>query len=96
MNGTTIRQEARESVTYYHVELDCHEVIVAEGLAVESYLDTGNRAAFANGGGVTMLHADFAPPGDVWELAGCAPMVVTGPVLKAVRERVAPEQRAAG
>ena len=33
-------------MTYYHVELSTHDVILAEGLATESYLDTGNRAAF--------------------------------------------------
>jgi T5SS/PEP-CTERM-associated repeat protein len=93
INGTSIRQEKRETVTYYHVELDRHEVIVAEGLAVESYLDTGDRAAFANGGGLMMLHPEFGTgPGDVWEMAGCAPVVVTGPVLEAAREKVAARQ----
>ena len=47
-NGTTIRQEAVQEVEYYHVELAAHGVIPAEGLACESYLDTGNRAAFVN------------------------------------------------
>jgi len=90
VNGTTIRQERRDVVTYYHVELDCHEVIVAECLAVVSYLDTGNRAAFGNGGGVTMLHPAFGPgPGDVWELAGCAPVVISGAELEAARAVVA-------
>ena len=49
LNGTTARREKRASVRYYHVALDCHEVIVAEGLAVESYLDTGTRVASATG-----------------------------------------------
>jgi hypothetical protein len=46
INGSTIVQIAVDEVTYYHLELDRHEVILAEGLACESYLDTGNRAAF--------------------------------------------------
>ncbi len=29
------------------VELDTHVVLLAEGLPAESYLDTGNRSAFA-------------------------------------------------
>jgi len=37
------RQVPLESVEYWHVELDSHDVILAEGLAAESYLDTGNR-----------------------------------------------------
>jgi hypothetical protein len=45
-NGATIVQERRDQVSYWHVELDRHAVILAEGLACESYLDTGNRASF--------------------------------------------------
>ena len=44
--GASIAQVEVASVEYWHVELDRHEVIVAEGMAVESYLDTGNRGAF--------------------------------------------------
>ncbi len=53
-NGTTIRQEAVAAIDYYHVELDAHDVVLAEGLPAESYLDTGNRDAFANGGGASV------------------------------------------
>jgi hypothetical protein len=35
-------------VTYFHVELDSHDIIIAEGAQAESFLDTGNRAVFAN------------------------------------------------
>ncbi len=61
VNGITIVQEKRPSVEYWHVELDTHDVIIAEGLAAESYLDTGNRGAFENCGGAVDLHPDFAP-----------------------------------
>jgi hypothetical protein len=44
VNGTMIVQEPRDSVTYWHVELSEHAVICAEGVAAESYLDTGNRS----------------------------------------------------
>jgi hypothetical protein len=47
-NGATIRQDARSEVTYFHVELDRHDILRAEGLPVESYLDAGNRGAFEN------------------------------------------------
>ena len=45
INGTTISQEANQaSVEYFHVELDAHAILLAEGLPAESYLDTtGNR-----------------------------------------------------
>ena len=44
VNGTTIRQELDwTAVDYYHVELDQHAILLAEGLPAESYLDTGNQ-----------------------------------------------------
>jgi hypothetical protein len=48
VNGRTIRQEERDTIEYWHVELPSHYVIFAERLPAESYLDTGNRAAFAS------------------------------------------------
>jgi Hint domain len=86
INGTSIAQVPVEQITYYHVELPRHEVLRAEGLAVESYLDAGDRASFANGGGLARLHPDFATRR--WEVRGCAPLVVTGPALEAVRRRL--------
>ena len=35
-------------ITYYHLELDTFDFIVANGLAVESYRDVGNRHWFDN------------------------------------------------
>ena len=50
INGRSIVQLVADAVTYFHVELPRHDVMLAEGLAVESYLDTGNRSVFANAG----------------------------------------------
>ena len=50
VNGASIAQQEVDEVIYWHVELPRHGVILAEGLPCESYLDTGNRDAFANGG----------------------------------------------
>lgn len=89
INGATVVQEAVESVTYFHVELAdgtgeaVHDVLLAEGLACESFLDTGNRNAFANGDGPAMLHADFARR--AWDARACARLVVDGPELAAIR-----------
>ena len=47
VNGASVRQVACEQVTYFHVELADHSVLLANGLPAESYLDTGNRALFA-------------------------------------------------
>jgi hypothetical protein len=47
VNGTTVRPQATYRIEYWHVELAEHDVLLAEGLPAESYLDTGNRGAFA-------------------------------------------------
>lgn len=86
VNGATIVQEQHDTATYWHVELARHGVLLAEGLAAESYLDTGNRNAFQNGGTGTRLHPDFAR--GVWQVAGCAPLAVQGRRLTAVRRRL--------
>jgi hypothetical protein len=52
INGVTITQREVDEITYWHVELPRHEVLLAEGLACESYLDTGNRAVFEDRGAV--------------------------------------------
>ena len=82
VNGTSIRREPARIVTYYHVELDRHDVMLAAGLPVESFLDTGGRSAFINRP-VTQMHPDFNPL--TWEAEACAPLMVTGPQLERVR-----------
>ena len=94
INGVTIAQVAVEQVAYYHVELPAHAVLLAEGLACESYLDTGNRAAFANGGTTVMAHADFAR--GVWATRSCAKLVLDGPVRDRVFQRLIGQALALG
>jgi hypothetical protein len=89
LNGATIRQEETDDVTYWHVELAQHAVLLADGLACETYLDTGNRTSFEHPGAVMALHAEFAPCGpalEAWELKACAPLVWSGPALDAARQ----------
>jgi serralysin len=86
LNGATVVQEAAQRVTYWHVELPAHDVLLAEGLACESYLDTGNRGAFANGGAAVMAHPDFARR--TWRAEGCAPLLLEGPAVQVVRCRL--------
>jgi collagen type I/II/III/V/XI/XXIV/XXVII alpha len=81
INGASVAQMPVADVTYWHVELADHDVLLAEGLPAESYLDTGNRGAF--GGRAPMLHPDFAR--DVWAARGCAPLRLDGPSVVAAR-----------
>jgi len=86
INGASIAQIPVEAITYFHIELSQHEVLLAEGLPAESYLDTGNRSNFINGGGAVELHPDFGS----WmrDAAACAPVIVSGPKLDAARRAI--------
>jgi hypothetical protein len=46
VNGTTIAKHPMSHIEYWHLELPAHDLVLAEGLTAESYLDTGNRSAF--------------------------------------------------
>ena len=49
VNGTTIFQDCNHiEVEYYHLELESHSAIVANGVLAESYLDFDNRVIFEN------------------------------------------------
>jgi hypothetical protein len=94
INGTTIEQVKVDQVAYYHVELDKHAVLFADGLPCESFLDTGDRCNFVQGGDAVVLHPDFSTL--QWDAEGCAPLVVTGPLLDAVRQRLNARARTRG
>ncbi len=60
VNGASIVVDrAIRAYSYYHVELERHGILLAEGLATESYLDTGNRGNFSNTD-LPALRPDFA------------------------------------
>ena len=87
VNGATIAQLPRDTVTYWHIELETHDVLLAEGLPCESYLDNGSRGAFANGGTIVQLHPDFTAAERceaVGEAAACAPQRIAGAEFTAV------------
>lgn len=50
VNGRTIYQvrEWPGDVEYYHIETENHEIILAEGAPVETYMDNVSRSAFYN------------------------------------------------
>ena len=85
VNGTSIVRVPCERVDYWHVELEGHDILLAEGLPAESYLDTGNRSAFANGGAFIDALPDFRPRH--WN-ATCLPLVLEGPALARAQARV--------
>ncbi|HET8995946.1 MAG TPA: Hint domain-containing protein, partial [Acetobacteraceae bacterium] len=99
INGMTIVLERETpSVTYYHVELERHAILLAENLPVESYLDTGNRALFANAGLALVLHPEFQVNTGLkhWAEHACAPLTVAPDAVEPVWRRLATRARALG
>ena len=86
VNGTTIVQFEVETVTYWHVELDSHDIVLAEGLACESYLEMGNRGFFAENSTVGL----GAPPDALVRTHAnfCRPYYAGGPIVDAVLARL--------
>jgi len=80
-NGVTIEQIETDCVTYHHVELPEHDIILAEGLPCESYLDTGDRSEFSQRSRTTARSAKVVAR--TWETMGRAKLIVTGDRLSA-------------
>ena len=85
-NGVTIAQErGLARLDYYHVELDSHDVLLAEGAPSESFLDDDSRGLFHNA-----AEWEAAHPGQPRAPAAyCAPRVESGFALEAIRRRLA-------
>jgi hypothetical protein len=86
VNGASIVQAERvEKVEYFHIELDSHDVIIAEGAPSESYIDDDNRAIFHNALEYDALYADDLRLPECY----CAPRLEGGYLVEAVRRRIA-------
>jgi hypothetical protein len=84
VNGRSIVKEpATARLDYFHVELDSHDVLLAEGAASESFLDDDSRGLFHNAAEYATLHPDAPPPGEF-----CARRVNSGPELDTIRCRL--------
>ncbi len=59
VNGVSIVQaEHVDTVEYFHIELDTHDVIIAEGALSESFIDDDSRGMFHNAHEYDTLYAD--------------------------------------
>jgi hypothetical protein len=93
LNGRSVAQVDRPNVEYWHVELEAHDVLLAEGLPAESYLDAGNRTAFENGAAFFETHLE-APPH--LRPQTCLPLVEAGAPVAAAKARLLARLQAQG
>lgn len=93
VNNITIFQETTpRAITYHHIELEAHDIILAEGLPTESYLDTGNRRMFDSEPGPTTLHPNFYP--GPLDATACTHLIRHGEPLDTLRTHLATRIRA--
>ena len=84
VNGTSIVAErGLGQVEYFHVELDSHDAILAEGAASETFLDDDSRGVFHNAAEFAALYPAAGDGGRF-----CAPRVTDGYALEAIRRRL--------
>jgi type VI protein secretion system component Hcp len=87
-NGSTVKQIEVDQITYWHVELDSHDILIANGLPAESYIDMGNRPFFVESNIVAFdasRGAGFPDPILHMHSEFCRPFVTEGPIVDAVR-----------
>ena len=93
-NGATILQEDVDTVTYWHVELDEHDILLAENMPAESYLEMGNRGFFAESGVVAL---DASPEAPVATHADfCRPFHMEGALVEVVRAQLVARAKTLG
>ena len=86
VNGVSIVQAERvEQVEYFHVELETHDVIFAEGARSETFIDDDSRAMFHNAQEYRALHTEAAAAPAKY----CAPRLDEGYEVEAIRRRIA-------
>ena len=83
-NGSTVRQLEVDAVTYWHVELESHDILFANGMKSESYIDVGNRSFFAAN---AEEQPDGTPDAAAFEKY-CRPYVLEECFVRAVRRRL--------
>jgi hypothetical protein len=91
LNGATVVQSPVAGVTYWHIQLAAHDVLLAEGLPTESYLDTGNRAAFDNHDAppdAATVHSHPALARRMWLERACAPLHTDPAQLVGIKQRL--------
>lgn len=86
VNGSSIRQAAAiDTIEYFHLELDEHDILLAEATPAESFVDDGSRGMFHNAGEYATLY----PEAVVQPARYCAPRLEGGEALEVLRERLA-------
>jgi hypothetical protein len=95
INGHSVSQVEVDRVIYFHIELPVHAIVIADGLAAESYLDTGDRGSFDDTGPLRLhpaFNSELQDISLVMDARGCAPLMVVGAEVDRVKNALASQQ----
>lgn len=85
INGETVIQcDLKEQIDYFNVELDSHDLLMAEGAPSESYVEDGGRGMFHNAAEFYSYYPDAVPT----EAVHYAPRLEAGEALVAIWQRI--------
>ena len=84
INGGSIQDVDLGPIRYFHILLEEHDVILAEGLACETLLDVDDPVTFANAA---------SAPANLAFLRPAAPIQSQGPVVEMIRAQLAAQER---
>ena len=93
INGSTIARIEVDMIAYWHVELESHDILIANNLPAESYLAVANRAGFDELRGVPAIHDEGR---ERTQANFCRPVVTEGQTLGFIRQRLDARARALG
>ena len=86
VNGASVLREAPVAdIGYHHVELDSHDILLAEGTWSETFVDDGSRGMFHNASAWRRDNRDFV----LVRSRYCAPRVESGEALESICRRIA-------
>lgn len=90
VNGTSIKVDTSiEDFSFFHIELEKHAILIANGMKTESYLDTGNRGNFGNIA-ISNLRPDYSINANhkSWATDAVAPLAVDRETVEPIWNRL--------
>ncbi|GAP23338.1 hypothetical protein GLF_0220 [Gluconobacter frateurii NBRC 101659] len=85
VNGLSIIQiEKPDQISYIHIELETHDILLAEGAPSESFIDDGSRGMFHN----AHEYSELYPDAPVVPAQYCAPRLEDGEELARIHQRL--------
>ena len=88
INGSTVIQADAAKLTYWHIELATHDILLAENLPAESYLDLGNRQFFRGADRLSSGGVPDAPPAAAEGANFCRPVYDSGVRINLLRAQL--------